>query len=231
MKSKWRQGFTLIEVMLALMIFTLLAGAVFTSVQAVSSASAVLGVEQLRARKIDAFLTWVRRGFRNLSGRSEVILRTRDSGGAGRAVELIIRRAPGAFSLGEFDANGGEVVLSAIPDGRGTATISVTRFPSSMSVSDSVKFLEKAEWLPLLEGVRTLQWTFWNPDEQKFIEEWTEGQPLPKLVHLKMGLDSGEIVEAVFRPPQLTAEVPKNKTDKNVQNPQLTPPSPPAPKR
>ncbi len=196
-------AFTLIEIMLALAIFSLLAGAVFFSVQAVGNASAILGTEQLRARKTDAFLSWCRKGFHNLSARSEIALQTRDSGAAGLAVELVIHRAPGAFSLGEFDAGGTEIVLGAIPDGRGAATVSVARFPGNLTEREQRRYLEETEWIPLLEGVKNLSWTFWNPAEKKFLEEWPEGQGLPEMIHLKMVLDSGEIVEAVFRPPTL----------------------------
>jgi len=197
------RAFTLIEVILALGIFSLLAGALFFSVQAVTTASAVLGHEQMRSRKVDAFLNWCRRGFRNLGPRSEIILRTRETGAAGLAVEIIIRRAPGAFSLGEFDAVGGDLILAAIPDGRGGATVSVARFPGTWTLQESAEKLQAADWLPLLEGVRLLRWSFWNSLEEIFQEEWPEGRPLPELLRLEMTLDSGEEIEAVFRPPRL----------------------------
>jgi len=205
MRKRGRGGFTLIEVILALGIFSLLAGALFFSVQAVTTANAVLGQEQMRARKVDAFLNWCRRGFRNLGPRSEIILRTRETGAAGLAVDLVIRRAPGAFSLGEFDAIGPDLVLSAIPDGKGSATLSVARFPGSWSLTESSERLRPEDWLPLLEGIRLLRWSFWNPPEQMFQDEWPEGRPLPEMMRLVMTLESGEEIEAVFRPPRLVS--------------------------
>lgn len=199
-----RAAFTLIEIMLALAIFAVLAGAVFMSVQAVSNASAMLGVEQMRARKIDAFLSWCRRGFRSVSSRSEMTLRTRETGSAGLAVELILRRAPGAFPLGEADAAGGDLILAAIPDGRGTAVFSIARFPGTWSLEDTEKQLKPEDWFPLLEGIRTLQWGFWDNTSAEFVDMLPEGSPLPELVRLRMSLETGEEIEAVFRPPKLT---------------------------
>jgi prepilin-type N-terminal cleavage/methylation domain-containing protein len=198
-----QRGFTLVEVILALGIFAVLAGAIFFSVQAVSNASAVLGVEQLRARKTDALLTWMRRGFRGMSARSEVVLRTRDAGAGGRAVELIIRQAPGAFTLGEFDALGSDLVLGALPDGRGGATLHVARFPGSWTLDELSRNLRQEDWLPLFEGIRMLRWTFWDPEQNQFLEEWPEGRGRPVLVRLEMTLESGEEIDAVFRPPNL----------------------------
>jgi prepilin-type N-terminal cleavage/methylation domain-containing protein len=203
MRRSRNRAFTLIEVILALGIFSLLATALFFSVQAVTTASAVLGQEQMRSRKVDAFLNWCRRGFRNLGPRSEIILRTRETGNAGLAVELVIRRAPGAFSLGEFDALGADVILAAIPDGRGGAALSIARFPGSWSLQESAERLQPGDWLPMLDGIRLLRWGFWNPLEETFQEEWPEGRPLPELLRLQLTLDTGEEVEAVFRPPKL----------------------------
>lgn len=225
------QGFTLVEVILALGIFAIIAGAIFVAVQAVSSASAVLGVEQLRARKTDALLSWMRQGFRGVPARGELILRTRDTGAGGRAVELIIRRAPGAFGLGEPDALGGDLVLGALPDGRGGATLHVARFPGSWSLQELSRNLRPEDWIPLYEDIRTLRWTFWVPEEQRFIEEWPEGRGRPELLRLQMTLASAEEIEAVFHLPNLVfrggeAVAPDDSEDSEAEN---DPPAPPAP--
>lgn len=203
-KSRCRSGFTLVEVILAMLIFSLLAGAVFVSVSAVSNASAVLGVEQMNHRKLDAFVRWCRQGFQNISGQSELFLRTRDAGAAGRAVELVLRRAPGAFPLGEFDARGSDILLGAIPDGRGGAVFSVARLPGGLSGDAFDQELARAEWFPVLEGIRTLRWEFWNPAEEAFIEEWPEGRGLPERIRLRISLQDGNEVEATFRLPRLS---------------------------
>ena len=193
------RGFTLIEVLLALTIFAMLGGAVFFSVRAVSEAAAILGREQMQARKEDAFLAWCRRGFRNLSPESQIVLRTRDGGAAGLALELLILRAPGAFSLGEYDARGGDVALAAIPDGRGGATFSLARFSGRLGLDESAKFLARTEWVPLLENIRTLRWTFWSPLEGRFVEQWEDGQGVPELIRVEMTMPGGDLVNGIFR--------------------------------
>lgn len=203
--SRERSGFTLVEVILAMLIFSLLAGAVFLSVSAVSNASAVLGVEQMNHRKLDAFVRWCRRGFSNLTGQSELFLRTRDAGAAGMAVELGLRRSPGAFSLGEFDARGSDVLLSAVPDGRGGAVFSVARLPGGLVGDDFDRALGEAEWFPVLDGIRTLRWSFWNPLENRFVEEWEEGRGMPEMIRLALTLLDGNETEAVFRIPRLAS--------------------------
>jgi hypothetical protein len=57
--------------------------------------------------------------------------------------------------------------------------------------------------LPLLEGVKLLRWSFWNPAEENFQDEWPEGRPLPEIFRLNMTLDTGEEIDAIFRPQRL----------------------------
>jgi prepilin-type N-terminal cleavage/methylation domain-containing protein len=213
---RFRRGaFTLVEVLIALAIFAMLAGAIFISVSAVTKASGTLAVEQIQTRKLDAFISWCRKGFRNLSASSRVFVRTRDSGAAGRAVELILRNAPGAFSIGELDALGSDLVLSAVPDGKGAAVFSIARVPGGKSFLDFDRELARAEWLPVLDGIKTLRWTFWNPVDQKFVEEWQEGQGLPEMIRLDITLATGESLGATFRLPRLVEIQHATNNDKN----------------
>lgn len=213
------RGFSLVEMILALGIFALLAGAVFISVQAITTASVTLAEEQMRARRMDAFLTWCRRGFRAVPPRALLILRTRDTGPAGLAVELILRRSPGAFSLGEWDARGPDLVLAALPDGKGTATLAIARFPGAWSLDDLGKNLRDQDWLPLLEGIRTLRWSFWDPVAAQFVEQWPPDTPLPELVRLQMRMATGEEVDSVFRIPRLTFRGQIPEADNQDENP------------
>lgn len=198
-------GFTLVEIIVALGIFSLLAGAIFFSVEAVTRASGVLTLEQVRSRKIDAFLQWCRRGFRALNARSEILLQTREYGSAGLAVDLIIRKAPGAFSLGDFDSRGPDLTISAVPDGRGGAEVCVARISSEPDLQKCFEQLRSEDWVKLLEDVRLLRWSFWIPEEEKFAEQWPAGRGLPRMLRLQMTLRSGEEIEAVFRTPRLVA--------------------------
>ena len=226
-----RSAFTLVEILIALAIFSMLAGAIFISVTSVTTAGGALAVEQMQVRKLDAFVSWCRKGFRNLSARSEVIVRTRDSGASGRAVDLVLRNAPGAFSIGEFDALGGDLILSAVPDGKGTAVFSMARIPGGTGSLEIDRELSQAEWLPVLDGIKTLRWSFWNPTDQKFVEEWQEGQRPPEMIRLELALASGESLAATFRLPRIEEPRAEGESGRNPDgNPDENPgPNPPGP--
>lgn len=197
-------GFTLVEVVLALMIFSFLVGAIFMSVAAVTNASAMLGDEQMRARKVDAFVRWVRSGFLNLSGDSSIEIQTRDTGAAGLAIDLVVRQAPGCFGLGEYDAVGGDVVLSTIPDGRGGADFSLARLPGGLEEAEFDRAIEDANWFPVMQGIRTLQWAFLNPVTGEFDETWDRPNETPEMIRLSFELVSGEALETLFFIPRLS---------------------------
>lgn len=196
-------GFTLVEVILALLIFSFLVGAIFMSVSAVTNASAMLGDEQMRARKIDAFVRWVRSGFLNLSAASRIEIRTRDTGAAGLAIDLLIRDAPGCFPLGQFDAMGSDVILSTIPDGRGGAEFSLARLPSGLEEAEFDRAVEDAVWFPVMEGIRTLRWGFLNPATGEFEETWDRPEETPDIINLAITLATGEVVDSYFYLPRL----------------------------
>lgn len=202
-----RAGFTLIEVMLAVAIFLILVGAVFFSVGVATRAAAELGEEQIGARRVDAFLRYCRTGFANLPSTADLQLRARDAGRLGRIVEIVITGAPGAFSAGSTDAMGPHLILAALPDGRGHATMSITRYPGRLSGRELEHHLSRADWQPLLDEIEKLQWLFWSDLEGDFVETWEPGQGLPSMVTLNFRQAGHAEISATFRIPAARATV------------------------
>lgn len=201
--TKARGGFTLLEVILAISIFVLLAGAIYFVVASSVRVGEMVGDHQITSREIDACERFLRDGFRNLPAAAQFEVGTRDLGQLGTAIDLVIWRAAGGFSIGNVDASGSSVVLSAVPDGRGKARLSLTRFAEKRPESELQAHLARAEWLPLLEDIDALRWRFRPPGVSGFVEIWTKGQGRPEFVELEISAAGMEAMTWVFYLPAL----------------------------
>lgn len=197
-------GFTLIEVILAISIFVLMAGGIYLAVSTSVRASAELANAQMDARKLSAFVRFLREGFSNLPIEAEFVLRTRDQGHRGRSVELLIPRAAGAFETGALESFGSGVVLAALPDGKGKSRFSLMRFSDKLSEKDRDRFLEEAEWLPVLDDVELVRWRFWDPNLNQYVETWQSGRQRPELIELTIQVMGDPELVCLFRLPKLT---------------------------
>jgi general secretion pathway protein J len=198
-----RAGFTLVEMLLAIAIFVLLVGAVYTVVSVAVTASSNLGEEQMEARKLGAFQDFLRRGFVNLPVEAEISLRARSRGSLGKGMELVIRPAAGAFEVGPASGQGSGVVLGTISDKEGTQ-FSVARFPARLDQDALTQYLDKALWMPILSKVDSLRWRFWDKNLNQFVETWDKGQEHPEMIELTMGVGGEPPFTSIFRLPALS---------------------------
>lgn len=178
------RGFTLFEVILASALFVVLAGGVYFAVSTATSAASEAGRTQMEARKTAAFVAFLRDGFLNLPANAEISVDARSRGSQGQSVELVIKHALTAFTTGPLGENGGNVVLATLPDGKGASSFSLTRFPEKIGDGERARFLDQAEWLPVLENLQYVRWRFWDSVTNRLVETWDRGTEHPKLVEL-----------------------------------------------
>ncbi len=205
--SRSRGGFTLFEMILAATIFMILAGGIYFSVSSSVSAANDLAVQQIDSRQMSSLMQFLRKGLLNLPAEAEISVTTRSRGQRGDAVDLVIRRAPGAFGTGALEVWGGGVVLSALPDGKGKSTLSITRFAEKTTESEMDGYLEGAMWLPLLENVETVRWRFWDQNLSRWLEIWERKDIHPPLIELTLRRAGESEQVSLFRLPQLTASL------------------------
>lgn len=204
-------AFTLFEVMVAMAILVFLVGGIYFAVSSAVSSSIQLASVQMDARQQNAFVRFLREGFLNLPPGAKIFLRTRDLGQRGRAVEVLIEQASGAFETGVLEARGSGVVLAVIPDGRGSGYFSLQRFVSGQGEKDRDRNLEAGSWLRILDNVHTVRWRFWDKPEQKFIETWDRPDERPAFVELTYSLTGEPETTCVFcLPPLAMAAVPSS---------------------
>jgi prepilin-type N-terminal cleavage/methylation domain-containing protein len=217
-------GFTLFEVILALMILGLLSGAVYTITSAAMEATKATLTEQSGVRRLEAFVRVTRDAFLNLPADAKVFLRMAKSSVGAPVPELVFSETTGTFGVSSL--GGGSLILSAKPRADGTRTFSILRVPADVQGIDYDRLMESGGWIPLLPGVEKVKWSFWRQGE--WVEEWPEGSERPALVGLSFEYIDlpGSVIDLQFWiPPLAPPQAPPP-----AQNPGPTPqPSPDAP--
>jgi len=179
---KASRGFTMIEMVVVLVIFILLAGGIYTVVNSAIGASAVLSEENLRVQRLNAFVSLLRRTFHNLPATAQISGGVRLDGSG--VPEIVLRDAPGVFAWGTGGPSAGTVLLSAVPRLGGGLQFSLLSLPSSLGEQERRDAARDGKWLRLLPDLREARWRFYDEGQQDWREDWPEGMGRPPLIEL-----------------------------------------------
>jgi len=183
--ARAQSGFTFVEVTVVLIIFVLLAGGIYATVNAAITASAVLSEENVRSQRLTAFIGLLRRTFHNLPPTAQVSGGVRSDGG--KAIpEIVLRDAPGVFAWGTGASSSGTVLISAVPRLGGGVQFSLLSLPASLGEQELREAVRDGKWLRLLPDLREARWRFYDETQQDWREDWLEGMQRPPLVELTL---------------------------------------------
>ena len=175
------KGFTLFEVILALMILGLLSGAVYSITAAALESTKATLTEQAASRRLEAFVRITRDAFLNLPADAKLFLRFGKASSGAPVPELVFSETTGTFGVSSL--GGGSLILSARPRADGTRVFSILRVPADLQGIDYDRLMDQGAWIPLLPGVEKVSWLFWQQGE--WVEEWPEGSTRPESVRLR----------------------------------------------
>ena len=183
-------AFTLLEVLISIAIFMLLAGGIFESVRAAFTASAEVVNAQLDAERLDAFQQFMRKVFLSLPPDAKVELKLRTQSGLGDVVEVLLWPVPSFLQFGTDTSDGASI--SAQPDGRGGFRVMLGFFNSEDSSDERDQRLsQEATWLTLLPGVKQIRWRFAPTRNPVYADTWNEQTGRPGLAELTLEMNSG----------------------------------------
>lgn len=186
---KRARAFTLVEVLVAIAIFILLAGGIFATVQTGFTASSEVAEAQLHSERFRAFQQFLRRLFLSLPPDATLELRIRKDAARGDFIELLIEPVPGSVRFGPSPGDG--MALTAVPDGKGRFTFSMAYFETDNVNLDPDSALENADWMPLLPDVTTARWKFADARNPILSETWQSNSGRPGLAELELELLDG----------------------------------------
>jgi prepilin-type N-terminal cleavage/methylation domain-containing protein len=218
-----RSGFTLFELIMALMILGLLSGAVYSISNAALETTKAVISEQAASRRLEAFLKVTRDSFSNLPADGKVFFRMAKSPTGSPVPELVFMETSGTFGISSL--GGGSLILAARPKADGTRTFSILRLPPNSQGIELERLRSQGAWVSLLPGVEKIKWLFFKAGE--WVEEWEEGAERLRLVRLQFSYDKmpGAPIDVIFWIPPILA--PQQPVNQNVQptNPQQPQPN------
>lgn len=197
-------GFTLLEVLLSVSIFLLLAGGIFTSVAVTTKASVEVAIVRRETERFDALQRFLRQVFSNLPVTTQLELRVRQIPSLGRAVEVLIAPAPEFSNFSASTDLAGALALGAIPDRTGALTFSLTNFKGTLSAVERDRQLANASWIPMLTGVADFRWRFAGSEPSGLQETWEPANGRPALADLVIVMTDGSEKHWQFLIPELS---------------------------
>ena len=203
------RGFTLLEVALGVTILAILAGTMFTIVQSSLQAASDIEVVQRENRRMERYVFLLKQLFRSLPSNANVGLKIVERNPLTQ--ELTLTGAPEAFVWGDEPVSNEPITLAlrrypealvtegtpeyflglSRPDffrpdpeeGRSVAlTSGALTYPVGQRNLPIIADDKGRYWLPLLPGVRSMSWKFYQMDKKRWVDE--SGPTRPPLIEL-----------------------------------------------
>ncbi|HEY1081212.1 MAG TPA: prepilin-type N-terminal cleavage/methylation domain-containing protein [Prosthecobacter sp.] len=205
-ESRNHEGFTLMEVVIALTILGMITGTLFAIIQ--GSVRAASQIEQLQRENdsINRFLDLCRKAFTTLPSTATLTLKALDPNTPGSsAQELTISGSTHCFGFGTSPISYEDTILGLRPDPNGTTDVnglllqylSLSRedlIPqkddSNMAMRQETTGLSAPDeqgryWMPMLPDVVQLKWRFYKEADETWLEEW-EDTTWPDLIEVQL---------------------------------------------
>jgi type II secretory pathway component PulJ len=197
-RSDYRSGYLLLEVLLALAVLSISVVMIFKIIQTTLKVTADINFLQTQQRKVDGIFELLRRNFDSMP-----LTCTFQTRNVNNSLELIFRSAPFNFSWVTAGANFGTVVIASRRQADGRFALSVLQ--ESGNALDS--YVEngnerKADWFPVMNDADRISWRFFDATSGKWTPDWPDVATKPNLVELTFKLAGLDHIErCVFRWP------------------------------
>jgi len=229
-----RDGFTLLELVLAMLVMALLVGMIFGSASANLELSNTVVRKQNAESEKNAFFELLHRRFSSLPGNARMELTWKDSG-ARYLSDLTLQNVPLAFTWGGAEKVAKAVRLSTVERRDGYLDIVLSYFETEiLEDSDNVEVDPDAEpfaEVVLLEDVRLFEWRVLDGRTMEWQEDWDLVGRLPLQLELVVGFgnDGAEIRQVFWITPKQDPEVMMRQLQQGGGNPGAPVPGQPVP--
>jgi hypothetical protein len=212
-------AFSLFEIAIAMAILSLIAGTVLSMLMQAGDSAAEIRHLDRRDEEINRFVVLLRETIEGLPPDASFSMTPATETESGFD-ELKLENAASGFVFGETVGSTEEVYIALRPsvdlsnEGEPTFDLAISRddFVPDDDGSGMVfnagsdDFLQQDDegryWLPLLSGVSSAVWRFWDEEQMEWIDEWTDEEKMSPLMEFSL-LDAGVTIPAtvVFQVP------------------------------
>jgi prepilin-type N-terminal cleavage/methylation domain-containing protein len=193
-------GFTLLEMIVALSMFVLLIGGVYSIAQSTLELADSISLAQDRSMVRQNFIEFMRRSFRTLPGEAEVRLAVKQKGST-YVPTLNIVNGGTSFTPGLSLApdTSMDVYAEERPGGYLRVMLRVLDKKQTQSVrsNQSVRYTRDQITLPLLDNVSRFEWKFYDSATNRWENNWKQARR-PILAEMNLQLDDGFQSRSVF---------------------------------
>jgi type II secretory pathway pseudopilin PulG len=192
--SRMVSGYLLLEVLLALVVLSIIAGLVFRIIQTTSRVTANVQFLQTQQEHSDGLYELLRKDIESLS--SNAVFQTKRTN---EDFQLIFEEATFNFSWRPSESGFGTVVLEVRQQADGRFALSATEIPEP-SVEDPDAPPPKPIVTPLISGLERCDWRFFDPASGQWTSNWTNTSTKPLLFECTFKLSGQpQPIRAVFR--------------------------------
>lgn len=236
MKPASSNGFTLIEVVIAIAILSLIVGGVMASVSACLQSVEIVQHERTQQVQRDALHSLLQRNL--MAVPTDTVIRCRPGVGvSGSPLALQLRARQPAFVFTSNPWKPGRSCESALTlrsESDGSLTLG-----GGVTASDTADFFTPEmwtgptfPWIPLVRGIRAAHWRFFDAVQNIWLDQWDRQDIRPTLIELQLEfMDASTPFRGVFWIP--ASEVGETATGRNdpVANPSPETPGSPPPEK
>jgi prepilin-type N-terminal cleavage/methylation domain-containing protein len=195
-----REGFTLLEMLVALSAFVFLMGGIFAIAQGTLELSNDIGQAQENSQIRQNFIEFLRRSFRSLPGEAEVRLSVRAKGGT-YVPTLNFVNGGSSFTPGTSLPPDTSIDLYAEERPGGYLRVMVRvldeKQTQALRSNQNVRYSRDQITMPLLDNVSRFEWRFFDASTNRWENNWKQGRR-PLLAEMNLQLDDGFETRAVF---------------------------------
>lgn len=200
-----RQAFTMVEVVMAMFILSLLVGVLYAMVSGTIRSTAALEERESRAQEISGFLALCRKTFHTLPSNAIFEVRVVPQGG-NYTQELIFRNAPGMFWWGDEKNMSSSTILGLRPKLGGLTGIGILQDTEEQITSYLNGGSSAHTWLLLLPDLRNAEWRFYDPRSSNWEKIWNESAFRPAAAELTLTTENGTEKYVFWIPPSKSAQ-------------------------
>lgn len=206
-----QRAFTLLEMIIAMTVFSIVSASIFGVVQVSLQATADLAEAQRVAQQIGALTELCRKTFAALPSQAGLrMIPAEENEENGQ--ELVLRNTPLSFALGGGALNYGSTTLGLRPQKDGLYQLALSRSDfappeeepvgvgevSAGGVPDFEPDEQGRYWLALIPDLEWATWRFYDPSSRDWIESWTR-KTRPPLIELQLFIPGEAMpIRAVF---------------------------------
>lgn len=195
-----RAGFTLLEMIVALSMFVLLIGGVYSIAQSTLELTDSISLAQDRTMIRQNFIEFMRRSFRTLPGEAEVRLSVKQKGGT-YVPTLNIVNGGSSFTPGSSlpPDTSVDIYAEERPGGYLRVAVRVLDAKQTQSIRSNqpVRYASDQTMVPLLDNVSRFEWRFFDASTNRWENNWREARR-PVLAEMNLQLDDGFQSRSVF---------------------------------